>query len=90
MSIPKSIEILGVKIKGNLLKMKEKLGFQILFELKKTLTKNLNVRFVYIQSPSNEKKDEELDTYEIPCNKIGKFKVNFSVTPPRLCFEKAS
>lgn len=78
------IEILGVKITENSIGVKDTLKFQILFELKENLKEKLGVKFVYIHSPTNEKKDEELDIYEIPGNRIGKFKVTFLVKPPKI------
>jgi hypothetical protein len=78
------IEILGLKIIKNSIGVKDKLKFQILFELKENLKENLGVEFIYIHSPTNEKRDEKLDVYEIPTNRVGKFKVTFLVTPPKI------
>ena len=80
-----NIEILGVRVIKNPVNMREKLQFQILFELKEVLDEKLHIKFIYVQSPINEKKDEELETYQIFGQKIGKFKITFYVTPP--CFK---
>ena len=77
-----NIEILGIKTIKNPVSMKEKLQFQILFELKEVLQEKLFIKFVYVQPPINEKKDEELETYQIFGHQIGKFKITFYVTPP--------
>ncbi len=56
-----NIEILGVRVIKNPVNMREKLQFQILFELKEVLDEKLHIKFIYVQSPINEKKDEELE-----------------------------
>ena len=76
------IEILGVRALKNPVNMREKLQFQILFELKEVLHEKLHVKFIYVPSPINKKKDEELETYQIFGQQIGKFKITFFVTPP--------
>lgn len=78
------IEILGIRTIKNPVSMKEKLQFQILFELKEVLQEKLHIKFVYVQSPINEKKDEELETYHIFGHQLGKFKITFQVTPPSI------
>lgn len=57
--------------------MREKLQFQVLFELKEVLKEKLHIKFIYITSPINEKKDEELETYQVSGQQIGKFKITF-------------
>jgi histone chaperone ASF1 len=84
MNLSECINILGVRINENPFKIRDNLNFQILFELKKELKERLEVKFVYIESPENEKKDQDLEIYEIPSNRIGKFKVDFCVKPPTI------
>jgi len=88
MDLLEPIEVLGVKVTINPIKFKDNLQLQILFELREKLSENLDVRFVYVHSPTNKECDEELKVYEIPANRIGKFKVNFLVAPPILYLEK--
>jgi len=82
-----SIEILGINVIKNPLKLNEMFYFQILFELREILSENLDVRFVYVQSPTTKDGDDELDVYAIPANRIGKFKVNFLVASPTFYLE---
>lgn len=84
------IEILGVKVIKNPVNMREKLQFQVLFELKEVLKEKLHIKFIYITSPINEKKDEELETYQVSGQQIGKFKITFFVTPPSFKDNKVS
>ena len=87
MSLSEIVEILGVLIIENPITIKNKFHFQILFQLKENLKEKIRFKFIYIQPPLNEKRDEELENYEIPGNLIGKFKINFLVPPPTFFLE---
>lgn len=84
-----TIAILGVKTLYNRIKINEPFQFQILIELKEKLKDKLEVKFVYIQFPDNPTSDEELEIYEIPSDRVGKFKVNFTVKSPNLRTKKS-
>jgi len=84
-----SVEILGVKILKNQLKINENFPVQILFEIKVALKEKLEIKFVYVQSPGDINKDQELGIYEIPGDKKGKFKVNFLLNTPSLYFPES-
>jgi len=42
----------------------------------------LEIKFVYIVSPLKEETDQELESFYLPSNKVGKFKVSFNIKPP--------
>jgi len=75
-------EILSVKVKKNLVKINENFEFEIFFEIKKILEKNLNLKVVYIISPKKEENNQELETFQISTKKIGKFRLVLKIRPP--------
>jgi hypothetical protein len=75
-------EILSVKVKKNLVKINENFEFEIFFEIKKILEKNLNLKVVYIISPKKEENNQELENFQISTKKIGKFRLVLKIRPP--------
>jgi histone chaperone ASF1 len=75
-------EILSVKVKKNLARINESFEFEIFFEIKKTLKKNLNLKVLYIISPKKEENNQELENFQISTKKIGKFKLVLIIRPP--------
>ena len=45
-------------------------------------SKGFKIKFVYVISPIDDKKDQELEIIELPGEKIGRFKVKVSIPPP--------
>lgn len=88
MGLNEIIEILGVRITKSPIEIDEYFKVHILFEIKKQLKERIKINFIYVQSPDDNNKDQELEVYEIPGDRLGKFKVNFSVNPPSFHFSE--
>ena len=75
-------EILSVKILNNDTSIDSDFEFEIFYEIKHILKESFEIKFVYVISPIDDKKDQELEIIELPGEKIGRFKVKVSIPPP--------
>jgi len=76
------IEILSVKVQNNFVDIKKNFIFEIFYEVKKLVNKNYTLKIIYVISPEDEKKDQELEIFEIPAFKLGKFKMILKTRSP--------
>jgi histone chaperone ASF1 len=76
------IEILSVKIKNNFSTIDNSFIFEIYYEVKKIFAQDFEIKIIYVISPLDEKKDQELDVFFIAAKKLGKFKMTLNIRPP--------
>lgn len=76
-------KILSIKVKECYSTVKSDFIFEIFFEIVEISEKNIDLKVVYINSPDKKDQDDELETFQIPAKKKGKFKILCKIKPPR-------
>ena len=76
------VEILYIKTINNFCNINSFFIFEILYEIKYILTKDFQIKAIYITSSLEKNDDQELELFTIPGNKIGKFKVFLKIRAP--------
>jgi len=84
------VRILSIKIKNESAKITDNFILEIFYEIKEVVEKNFDLKIIYVVSSNDENIDQELEYFQIPSGKLGKFKMILNVRPPnynKICVE---
>mmetsp|Transcript_695 Transcript_695/g.2310 ORF Transcript_695/g.2310 Transcript_695/m.2310 type:complete len:187 (+) Transcript_695:165-725(+) len=78
-----AVDVSSVQVLKNPAPFTEELQFEITYEVRETLSQDIEWKVIYVGSAEDQTHDQELDCVLLPADNPGQFKFQLTVDPPR-------